>query len=93
VTTAQIYKGSIAFIVLQLIMVAVIVMNPGIVTGNLDQATKVDDATVMDMLNNVPGGEDSPAPDMSGSGLPEAEAPAGEIDPAKALEDAIKKAE
>jgi hypothetical protein len=30
---------------------------------------------------------------MSGSGLPEPEAPEGEIDPAKALEDAIKKAE
>ncbi|MEY4257998.1 MAG: hypothetical protein RJA56_899 [Pseudomonadota bacterium] len=50
VTTLQIYKGSIAFIVLQLIMVAVIVFNPTLVTGNLDKAVVVDDATVSDML-------------------------------------------
>ena len=37
VTTAQIYKGSIAFIVLQLIMVAVVVTNPQLVTGNIDK--------------------------------------------------------
>ena len=35
VTTAQIYQGSIAFIVLQLIMVAVVVLNPGLVSGQL----------------------------------------------------------
>ncbi|MCB1997704.1 MAG: TRAP transporter large permease subunit, partial [Rhodoferax sp.] len=37
VTTTQIYKGSIAFIVLQLIMVAVVVTNPQLVTGNIDK--------------------------------------------------------
>jgi len=101
VTTAQIYKGSIAFIVLQLIMVAVIIINPGIVTGNLDKAVKVDDAAVMDMLNNMEDlqGDENAAPDMSGAGETDATLPApaaeeeADVDPAKALEEAIKKAE
>jgi TRAP-type mannitol/chloroaromatic compound transport system permease large subunit len=108
VTTAQIYKGSIAFIILQIIMVAVIVLNPGIVTGNLDKAAVVDDATVDDMLNNMQDlqSEENAEPNMDASGE---EAPAvgdaapvdpaapsageAEVDPAKALEDAVKKAE
>ncbi len=92
VTTAQIYKGSIAFIILQLIMVAVIVINPGIVTGSIEAAVKVDDAAVTDMLNNMPG--------IDGEEQPESaeEDPAGELepgaeeDPTKALESAIKDA-
>ena len=109
VTTAQIYKGSIAFIILQLIMVAVIVFNPGIVTGNLDKAAVVDDATVDDMLNNMQDlqSEENEEPNMDASGeespaagdaapADDATAPPAaeeEVDPAKALEDAIKKAE
>lgn len=99
VTTAQIYKGSIAFIVLQLIMVAVIVFNPGIVTGNMDKAVKMDDATVMDMFNNMQDqqNEENAPPSLEAPGQ---EQPAGdaapvgeEVDPMKALEEAMKKAE
>jgi TRAP-type mannitol/chloroaromatic compound transport system permease large subunit len=104
VTTTQIYKGSIAFIILQIIMVAVIVFNPGIVTGNLDKEVVVDDAAVTDMLNNMQDlqgfDEPLPAPDF---GLPEPETEGSdatpgqpqseaEQDPAKALEEAIKRA-
>jgi TRAP-type mannitol/chloroaromatic compound transport system permease large subunit len=39
VTTAQIYKGSIAFIVLQLIMVVVVITHPQLVLNNIDGAT------------------------------------------------------
>jgi len=46
VTTAQIYKGSIAFIVLQLIMVAVVIAYPGLVSGGMDEAPKVDPNSV-----------------------------------------------
>jgi TRAP-type mannitol/chloroaromatic compound transport system permease large subunit len=106
VTTAQIYKGSIAFIILQLIMVAVIVFNPGIVTGNLDKAVKVDDAAVMDMFNNMQDqqneenapatleapGQEQPAGDAAPGAAGDAPA-GGEVDPAKALEEAMKKAE
>jgi len=107
VTTSQIYKGSIAFIILQLIMVGVILFNPQLVTGSLGQAVKVDDAAVTDMLNNMqdlqldeqPSAEEGAEPAGEGEepAAPTLEAPASEadaeVDPAKALEEAIKKAE
>jgi TRAP-type mannitol/chloroaromatic compound transport system permease large subunit len=106
VTTAQIYKGSIAFIVLQVIMVAVIVFNPGIVTGSLDKAVVVDDAAVSDMLRNMPGMEEEAQPEEADPEVPEAEgaepaaegdlkpepaAEEAESDPMKAMEEALKK--
>jgi TRAP-type mannitol/chloroaromatic compound transport system permease large subunit len=42
VTTPQIYKGSIAFIVLQLIMVGLVIAYPSLVSGNLEQGVKID---------------------------------------------------
>jgi TRAP-type mannitol/chloroaromatic compound transport system permease large subunit len=57
VTTAQIYKGSIAFIFLQIIMVTVIVLNPGIVTNSLDKPVVVDENALQNMLDNLPGEE------------------------------------
>ena len=97
VTTAQIYKGSIAFIILQLMMVVAIVMYPGMVTGNLKAAAKVDDAAVSDMLRNLPGmetdeGAEGTEPEAGEEELqPEAEEGAAEEDdPAKALEEAAK---
>ena len=103
VTTAQIYKGSIAFIILQLIMLAVVVLNPTLVTGSLDPKIKVDDAAVTDMLRNMPGLGEAPPPELEspaeeGAEVPEPEAPEPaedveepEEDPAKALQDSLKK--
>ena len=51
VTTAQIYKGSIAFIVLQIIMVGVILFNPGLVSGNIDKVKRISKEKVENMLN------------------------------------------
>jgi TRAP-type mannitol/chloroaromatic compound transport system permease large subunit len=97
VTTLQIYKGSIAFIVLQIIMVAVIVMNPTLVTGNLTQATVVDDATVSDMLNNMSNLQTDEEADAtsdevpaSTDGLPTPPDEEAEVDPAKALLESMK---
>jgi len=90
VTTAQIYKGSIAFIILQLIMVAVIVLYPGLVIDSLDAAAVVDESAVSDILNNLPGMEEVPAEGVPGE--PGADgASSEEIDPIKALEEAAKK--
>ena len=103
VTTSQIYKGSIAFIILQMIMVAVIILNPQLVTGSLGETVKVDDAAVTDMLNNMqdlqmdeqPAVEEGAEP--GDEAAPTLEAPAAEegaeVDPSKALEEAVKKAE
>jgi TRAP-type mannitol/chloroaromatic compound transport system permease large subunit len=97
VTTLQIYKGSIAFIILQLIMVAVIVFNPGLVMGNLTQATVVDDAAVSDMLNNMSdlqtddeAGVVSDEAPASTDGLPTPPGEEAEVDPAKALLESMK---
>ena len=78
-TTAQIYKGSIAFIILQLIMVSVVIAYPKLVIGNIEAAAKVDDATVTDMLNNMPGleqeEEQDPTQGMEGAEQPAEPAP------------------
>jgi TRAP-type mannitol/chloroaromatic compound transport system permease large subunit len=42
VQTSQIYKGSIAFIVLQLMMVALVITFPKIVTGGIEKTEKID---------------------------------------------------
>jgi tripartite ATP-independent transporter DctM subunit len=103
VTTAQIYKGSIAFIFLQIIMVSVIVLNPGIVTNSLDKPVVVDENALQNMLDNLPG-EDYSTPKVGnippprvplgqtpGADLNAPPAADGEVDPVKALEEAIRK--
>jgi hypothetical protein len=42
VTTPQIYRGSIAFIILQLIMVGLVIAYPKLVIGGIDQGPKID---------------------------------------------------
>jgi TRAP-type mannitol/chloroaromatic compound transport system permease large subunit len=100
VTTAQIYKGSIAFIILQLIMVTVILLNPTLVTGNLEKAVEVDAETVRQQLMDMGGDNTDPWADEAQEGeegaegepKPEGEEGAAkEEDPAAALMDAIKK--
>ncbi|WP_090043358.1 TRAP transporter large permease subunit [Limnohabitans sp. 2KL-27] len=86
VTTTEIYKGSIAFIVLQLIMVAAIIMVPSLVTGGLQEGVKVDaDAALEQMLESESQTQDDQADDLK----PEGE-DAPEDDPAKALEADMK---
>lgn len=94
VTTAQIYKGSIAFIILQLIMVVVVIAYPQLVTGHIDQAVKVDNATVQEMLQDMapPSEDEEPAAEGEADPLKPAEEGAGstEEDPMKALQDSLK---
>lgn len=72
VKTSEIYKGSIAFIVLQLIMVAMIIGFPNLVTGGLDTAATVDlDSVELEAAPNddlqPADGDDPAAEDASGS--------------------------
>ena len=85
VTTGQIYKGSIAFIVLQIIMVAVVVMKPELVIGNIAQTKQLDEKSVLDQLQNM-GGSADPAPAAASA----PGAAASEEDPMKGFMDAIK---
>ena len=94
VTTAQIYKGSIAFIVLQLIMVGMIIAFPALVTGGIEQGVKIDaDKALQEMV--MPGAEPDPSaaasePEAAASQA-EGAASEPEDDPMKALEESIKK--
>ena len=72
VTTAQIYKGSIAFICVQLVMVAVIVLYPKLVVGSLmDTAPKVNaEQAFDDLLKADTATRANAAPNLEGLGGP-----------------------
>jgi TRAP-type mannitol/chloroaromatic compound transport system permease large subunit len=56
VTTGQIYRGSIAFICIQVVMVGVVIAFPQLVTGNITQGTKLNEAEIMEQLR-MPGND------------------------------------
>jgi len=92
VTTGQIYKGSIAFICIQLIMVGVIMAFPNLVTGNIDKVQNLSDTEVMQQLD-IRGTEDDQQAEADKDLKPEEGDEAGNADedPMKALQDAMKK--
>jgi TRAP-type mannitol/chloroaromatic compound transport system permease large subunit len=55
VTTEQIYKGSIAFVIIQVMMVALLIWQPILVTGYLAAAVEVDADAVRQKLQAIPG--------------------------------------
>ncbi|MCS6810818.1 MAG: TRAP transporter large permease subunit [Tepidimonas sp.] len=57
VTTPQIYKGAVAFIVLQLIMVAVVMTKPDLVTGNITQSVQGDTESARQQLLDMQVGD------------------------------------
>jgi tripartite ATP-independent transporter DctM subunit len=90
VTTTQIYKGSIAFIILQLMMVCAVVAYPELVSGGIEKVEQVDIDKALEDAAPPPLDEqaDPSADAASEPGEGEAEA---EQDPAKLLEEAMKK--
>ena len=99
VTTAQIYKGSIAFIVLQVIMVACVIAYPKLVTGGIEQGVQIDADKALETMG-MPSQKEAPASPTMGDptppatpasegGVPTKPAAAAE-DPMKALLDAVK---
>ncbi|MBL8340928.1 MAG: TRAP transporter large permease subunit [Rubrivivax sp.] len=88
VTTGQIYKGSIAFIVLQVIMVAAIIAFPKLVIDGIDDGPKIDaDKALQEMVK--PERPPLEAPTMPGPAGADAEP--GKEDPNKAILDALKR--
>ncbi|SFB75553.1 TRAP transporter, DctM subunit [Polaromonas sp. OV174] len=105
VTTMQIYKGAIPFLLIQLTMVGILIAFPQLVTGSLDKKETVNLESIGDQMRQSlqPGSEDADtSPGYGADEKPEAEAPAAEPsapaapeaadDPAKAMEDALKAA-
>ncbi len=89
VTTTQIYKGSIAFIILQLIMVATVIAYPELVSGGIAKTELIDADKAL---------EDAAPPPMDEAADPAADAASepgegetAEQDPAKMLEEEMKK--
>lgn len=102
VKTSEIYKGSIAFIILQLIMVVAVIAFPVLVTGGIEKVETLSSEQIMEQLN-MPGATDAgepadPTAGMEGAAkegeMPDPAAEAGkEDDPMKAMmEEAAKDA-
>ncbi|WP_336486972.1 TRAP transporter large permease [Methylobacterium nigriterrae] len=74
ITTGQIYYGAIPFVVIQCVMVALVILFPGMVTHYKDSGTKIDPAAVQQQLDSLPG---------LGGGEPGGEAPPIDLGPPK----------
>jgi len=98
VKTSEIYKGSIAFIILQLVMVAAIMIFPNLVTGGMEKVELLNADQIMEQLQMPDAQEPAADPMMpaASEGEPSASEPApaageAEDDPMKAmLEQAAK---
>jgi tripartite ATP-independent transporter DctM subunit len=98
VTTAQIYKGSIAFIILQLIMVAAVIAYPELVSGGIEKVEKIDADKALESMGLPSADEAASAPEGEAGAAPAEGAASGaedgksaEDDPMKALEESMKK--
>ncbi|MFY7980716.1 MAG: C4-dicarboxylate ABC transporter, partial [Limnohabitans sp.] len=78
-----------AFIVLQLIMVAAIIVFPNLVTGGLKEGVKIDADAAFEQMLNQAGEDDDKDDEVNMDDMkPASDAPAQ--DPAKALEAEMK---
>ena len=87
VTTGQIYWGAVPFVVIQIIMVALIITFPGLVTSGLGHQKKIDIDKVQILAPRDDDGYAPIVPPSFGNPAPDASSPssAGDEDPAAAL--------
>jgi len=62
VTTGQIYWGAVPFVCIQIVMVAILIFFPQLVTMGLDHGPKVDPNSIRIQLEAPAGAEDEPPP-------------------------------
>jgi TRAP-type mannitol/chloroaromatic compound transport system permease large subunit len=93
VTTAQIYKGSIAFIVLQVIMVAALIAFPQLVTQGIQKIQGIDADKALEGMGLPDAEPAEPEVDAAtdAASAPEAGGARDDNDPMKALEESMKK--
>ena len=88
VQTMEIYKGAVAFIVLQLIMVVIVMLFPGLVTSGMDEGVKLDATQVLEQMQ-MEAAEEAASRESDADGNADGEnkdgAPDKEEDPMKAL--------
>ena len=93
VTTMQIYAGAIPFLIIQLVMVALIIIFPGIVSSGLDEKVVYDlDKVRLEMEASMPAEVDFDDPSLN---MPGSEAPAAAADnnddALKAMQEALER--
>jgi hypothetical protein len=97
VTTGQIYKGAIAFIVIQLFMIALVIANPNLVLGGLDKKADINLDEIkleMPLDPDAEAKEEEEAEEASAEGEEKENGEEQEEaadDPAKALMEQMKK--
>ena len=91
VKTTEIYKGSIAFICLQLIMVTAVIVFPVLVTGGIEKVETLSADQIMQQLQMPGADEPAEATDPSKDDAAEPAAGSQTDDPMKALMDDVKK--
>jgi hypothetical protein len=94
VKTSEIYKGSIAFIILQLIMVVSVIVFPVLVTGGISTEKSLNSEQIMEQLE-MPSAADATDPttdsDKTETDTPAEDSKAEDDDPMKALMDDVAK--
>ncbi len=91
VTTPQIYKGSIAFIGLQLIMVVAVIVYPQLTATGIEKVEKIDADKALQEMSMPPADAEPTAAEASAS-APEAGASEAEPeDPMKALQESMNR--
>jgi len=96
VKTIEIYKGSIAFIILQLIMVVAVIAFPVLVTGGIEKDAALSSDQIMLQLD-IQTGDDAQAKPADGANqtdglpVPPSDSPKEDDDPMKALLEATSK--
>ncbi|RYF06287.1 MAG: TRAP transporter large permease subunit [Comamonadaceae bacterium] len=100
VTTMQIYWGAVPFLFIQILMVALVISFPAIVSSGLDEKVEYDlDKVRMEMEAAMPDPvfNDDPTSDMNGATptptAPDSEPGAQADDPMKAMEEALSNSE
>ncbi len=97
VTTAQIYKGSIAFIILQLCMLATVVAFPELVSGGIEKVETIDADKALETMGLPEPEPAAPEASEEAASAPDSAAsepgasPQDDDDPMKALEESMKK--
>jgi TRAP-type mannitol/chloroaromatic compound transport system permease large subunit len=94
VATSQIYKGSIAFICVQLVMVAVVIAFPSLVTGGIEKTVAIDADKALQMMQDKSNADRDQKPAIPAELAPSsgaAPASSEKEDPMKGLLESIKK--
>jgi TRAP-type mannitol/chloroaromatic compound transport system permease large subunit len=102
VTTGDIYRGAIPFVVIQVVMVALVIAFPQLVTGGLQKEKQIDiDKAFQDLRQEAPQRSIDTTPDATPSAAPASGAPAADSgasgntdtkeDPMKALIESMQR--